>query len=138
MMYVLEMTDPLSTHTYDGKIDSHQLSDLATIEHLSLDQKRVRASELLSQAQSLQTTAYTFLERIVVAMGTSENVDSSNNMNADDLICLAWMYRGNVEFMTELEIQLVDMQNGFCSQGRTHRLFQIILAFQYNFKQHDE
>lgn len=122
------MTDPLNTHSYDGKIDIHQLPDLNSVRQLSLEEKRRRGIELQSYVK-LNSVAAHYLSGIVSSIGTPANIDSTNGLIADDLICLCWVYRENSEFISVLESQLVDMATGFCPQGRTHRLFQTLLAF---------
>jgi hypothetical protein len=124
--------DPLNTHTYDGKIDINQLPDLITIRQLTLDQKKERGVELLIAASNIlgiNPIAIYHLKGIIESMGTLLNIDMTNGLFADDLICICWVYRYNSEFMAELETQLMDMNSGFCPQGRTHRLFQILVAF---------
>lgn len=126
------MNDPLNTHTYDGKIDISQIPDLLSVKELPIDQKKERGIELINNAiniSKLSPIAISYLENIVASMGTPLNIDNTNGLIADDLICICWVYRGNIDFMSMLETQLIDMATGFCPQGRTHRLFQILLAF---------
>lgn len=135
-MYVFivwEMSDPLNTHTYDGKINIGELPDISTVKQLPIEQKKQRGNELLFAASNgvhrLHPTATHNLNQIISQMGTPSNIDMTNGLIADDLICICWIYRENKEFMSALETQLIDMSTGFCPQGRTHRLFQILLAF---------
>jgi hypothetical protein len=123
------MSDLLNTHTYDGKIDIHQLPGLDDVKQLSIDQKRERGGELIQAAIDMDPIALSFLNNIIASIGTPSNVDSTNGLVADDIICLCWLYRENPDFLSILEIQLMDMSTGFCPQGRTHRLFQTVLAF---------
>lgn len=126
------MTNPatvLDIHTYDGKINIDQLPNIADVANLTFDQKKNRGKELLLTAINFDRTAYLFLEQIILQIGTPMNIDPTNKIIADDLICLCWLYKENKEFMSILETQLMDMNTGFCSQGRTHRLFQTLLAF---------
>lgn len=127
----MENSDPLNTHSYDGKIDTNQLPDLISVRQLTLDQKKEKGLELISDAKliPMNHTSVSYLENIVKSMGTSSNIDTTNDLIADDLICLCWIYRHNCDFMSILEVQLMDMSTGFCPQGRTHRLFQTLLAF---------
>jgi hypothetical protein len=128
-----EMNNFKNTHEYDGKIDISQLPDLIIMKQLTIEQKKQRGMELLfSVNNKINATAYKFLQRIVDSIGTSANIDNTNGLVADDLICICWVYRDNPIFIMELEYQLLDMATGFCPQGRTHRLFQILLAF-YNY-----
>lgn len=125
------MTDPLNTHTYDGNLSINHLPDLIYMNKLSLDEKKQRGLELINAATKIfiNNQALIFLNNIVLSMGTSANIDITNGLIADDLICMCWIYKDNHEFLSVLETQLIDMATGFCPQGRTHRLFQILLAF---------
>lgn len=123
--------DPLNTHNYDGKLCTTELDKLCIIHNLPLEEKREYGRGLiLSVTGKINVKAMLFLRRIVQAMGTQSNIDKTNNLAADDLICLCWEYKENPIFLSNLEAQLIDMSNGFCPQGRTHRLFQLLLAFQ--------
>jgi len=139
-----------NTHSYDGKLKIGSLPGISDVKQLSLDDKIKRGLELVIAAnksciktkpskrnsdlnigsyRKMKPIAILHLNRIVSGMGKNENVDPTNMLVADDLICLCWSYRENSDFMTCLETQLIDMRTGFCPQGRTHRLFQILLAF---------
>ena len=124
--------DSLHTHTYDGLLNTNNLPNLSSIKDLSFDIKRNYALELLNTATQLYVmnpVSLSYLEKIISSMGSEANIDHTNNLVADDLLCLCWIHRHNEDFMKVLESQLSDMSTGFCSQGRTHRLYQTILAF---------
>lgn len=124
------MVNPTDTHTYDGKIDSNILPNLSNVACLPLDVKRERCNNFKILASStFNHIALYHLDGIINSIGTDGNIDQTNNLIADDLLCLCWEYRNNSDFMIELELQLTDMSKGFCPQGRTHRLFQTLLAF---------
>lgn len=122
-MYIYKMyhTD---THTYDGKINPSTLCH--SVQNLSLIEKRDKGNDLLKY---VNPKSKYFLSKIIDDIGTKNNIDETNNINADDLICLAWNYRHNKDFINLLNEQLMDMSTGFCPQGRTHRLYQLILAY---------
>lgn len=121
------MDDPLNTHSYDGKINTSLLS----YNILSIEDKQELGAKLLIKAKEVMShTAVNYLENIISNIGTQSNIDITNNLTADDLIPLCLIYYDNQEFMKILEEQLEDMATGFCPQGRTHRLFQVIVAFQ--------
>lgn len=113
----------LNTHFYDGKITN----ELSYVKDLSLTDKHQCGQDLLILFE--HKPAKHFLNIIVNDMGTDANVDYTNQLNADDLICLCWIHRENEVFIKEFEVQLLDMATGFCPQGRTHRLYQLLLAF---------
>ena len=105
----------LDTHTYDGKLD-----------------KKIKCNEIFNEfiKKSRNILSINFLKKIIDDIGSNNNYDHTNDLNADDLLSLCSILKHNEDFLNELEIQLLDMQSGFCSQGRTHRLFQLILLFQ--------
>jgi hypothetical protein len=111
------------THYYDGKIEQ------SLIFHHTLEEKNEKGKELYNMcnfnSQSLQ-----YLNIMVTHIGTDLNIDHTNNINADDLLCLCWLHKDNDEFMKELELQLFDMASGNCSQGKCYRLYQLLIAFQ--------
>lgn len=136
------MDDNLNTHTYDGKLDVSLLNDLYYINQLTLLEKRNKGHELLQICGDINTEALNYLNKIIDDMGTSNNIDNSHLiiindntsffLSADDLICYCFELKFNPDFILELEIQLIDMNSGFCPQGRTHRLFQAIIPFLSN------
>ena len=124
------MANQLDTHTYDGKLDITLLPDLIAITELPIDYKLERAHDIRTiAAMTFNPLALHYLDGIISSIGTSNNKDPTNGLSADDLLCLCWLYRENSSFMIELETQLLDMGTGFCPQGRTHRLFQTLMAF---------
>ena len=85
------MSDPLNTHSYDGKIDIDQIPDLRSMKHLELEEKKNKGCELLAAAEYMNPVAITFLNYIILSMGTSANIDTTNGLVADDIICLCWI-----------------------------------------------
>jgi hypothetical protein len=122
------MIDKLETHSYDGKIDINQLPDLISVGKLSLEEKKIKGIELQSRVKINPVAAH-YLNAIVSSMGSSDNIDNTNSLSADDLIYLCWFHHNDQEFISVFEGQLMDMATGDCPQGRTHRLFQTLLAF---------
>ncbi len=109
----------MNTHAYDGKIKNELY-----FKQLTLDEKLQKGQELL------QCLNNPYLQIIINDIGTSKNYDPTNCLNADDLLCLCWEYKDDEDFIQELNIQLLDMATGFCPQGRTHRLYQLLVAFK--------
>lgn len=111
------MVNPLSTHTYDGLLDKDLLP--STVRDNS------KLSELLSNIKNPVAIKYftsIFNENI-------SNIDSTTGLVADELLTLCYQHKDNPDFILLLEEQLIDMRTGFCPQGRTHRLYQLLLAF---------
>lgn len=123
------MKTGMNTHSYDGQLLASRLHGLDAIQKLDLETKREYGLALIAIMER-SPVAMHFLKQIVSDIGTAANFDPTNHLVADDLIGLCWLYRDNPDFVSMLEGQLIDMATGFCPQGRTHRLYQIILAFQ--------
>ena len=122
------MVDALNTHRYDGHLRMEDLLFLEEVKEWTPEKKKDQGLRLLADLK-LDPPAHYFLLGIVNSIGTPANYDPSNSLCADDLVCLCWMHRKNPDFKIVLEFQLMDMATGFCPQGRTHRLFQTLLAF---------
>lgn len=118
------MVDQLNTHWWDGKLDKNLLKNIDMVKELSLDQKKEKMATLLPFLSNKL-----WLEQIINDAGTENNFDQTNGLVAEDLVCLSSDLI-SPDFIFMLEEQLNDMVTGFCSQGRTHRLFQLVLAFQ--------
>ena len=59
-----------------------------------------------------------------------KNYDPINNLDAIDLLYIIYLIsQNNDDILLLLGDQLEDMKTGFCSQGRTIRLVQIITIF---------
>ncbi len=120
------MDSSLDVHVFDGQLPTICLE-------VDIETKKIRASEIYDcfnpTASEAQPQALNFLKSIIADIGTPKNYDPTNNLSADDLLSILWKYRENPDFLKELEIQLLDMQTGFCPQGRTHRLYQLVRAF---------
>lgn len=116
----------LETHFYDGKINKV----LPIENNLTVIEKREKGIILYNNVKNIiNPIALHFLKIMIHDMGHANNYDATNKIYADDLICLCCQHMHNDDFIKELEIQLLDMKNGFCSQGRTHRLYQLLIAF---------
>lgn len=124
------MCEPLEIHTYDGKIDNKILPELEAVRELPLDVKIKKGQEIRRKAEeTFKAKALYYLDGIIGQIGTNNNIDPTNMLDASDILCICWLYKDNEEFMNVLEVQLEDMETGFCPQGRTHRLFQTVMAF---------
>lgn len=123
------LMDPLNTHTYDSQLAINLIPGLTEMKEMNIEDKKIRGQELLDAAPDMNAISKLFLTQIIASMGSPANIDASNGLIADDLLSICWIYRENPKFILELDIQLQDMITGFCPQGRTHRLFQLLLAF---------
>ncbi len=78
------------------------------------------------------------LLQVVSGWGSQLNFDPTNNISADDLLVGCAIIWNNIsashqdlqkDFASEFFSQCTDMLSGFCPQGRTTRLWQIIIAY---------
>jgi hypothetical protein len=116
----------MDTHFYDGKLSASIIKDLNKISKYSDDKKKDMISMLI---EKVDVNASVNMLVIMNDIGKNSNYDNTNSLNAGDLLYLCSKYSNNEDFIQELNIQLLDMNTGFCPQGRTHRLFQLLLAF---------
>jgi hypothetical protein len=110
----------LNLHDYDKKADGiiKRIRELPKPE-VSLDYMRQIADELGSVGN---------VWKILV---DDHEIDPINSVRVDELmpyITDLWN-RGDAMFKATLIDQLTDMQSGFCQQGRTLRLIQLINAY---------
>lgn len=115
------MSTKLDTHYYDSKLNPVEKINLSPEEKISL------ANDLLSFLEDKLSIG--FLKKIISDFGKNSNIDKTNGLIADDLVCMCWNHRNNKDFIEILQLQLKDMSTGFCPQGRTHRLYQTLMAF---------
>lgn len=124
----------LNVHTYDGVINLKSCSVTKYIDEMknkSMKEKKSLAKEVLRHGEiyKFSKISIDYLNKIIKDIGTNKNFDPTNNFSVDELICVCWIFRENKNFMKLLEEQLSDMKTGFCPQGRTHRIYQLLLAF---------
>jgi hypothetical protein len=121
----------VDTHIYDGKLDNKSIPELKDIIFLSNEEKKIKCMDVYNGyiKKERNKISIHFLMKIIDDIGTEQNYDPTNSLRAEDLLVLCSNFRSNDDFLNELEIQLIDMQSGFCSQGRTHRLFQLVKCY---------
>jgi hypothetical protein len=109
----------MNVHKFDGEIDTSHL----IIEVIDTDVNKLLECNLSAVAKHN-------LQILIKSLGTGKNYDNSNKINGDELLYMCLNHIDNEDFIKNLNIQLEDMSNGLCPQGRTHRLYQLLLAFQ--------
>jgi len=118
----------VDTHSFDGRID-RTLLPLDDVHNLAREEKQRRGELVLQALSGRKPEALHYLQTIVNNIGNSANHDPSNDIWAEDLLCLMMAMLDNESFLNQLEEQLCDMRTGFCPQGRTTRLWQVTLPF---------
>ena len=127
----------MDVHTFDGKLLevrkslSFYLECAAQISH----ENKLAAFELLRMFIKPNVNFNTIVEDFRRdGHDANSNHDPTNDLHADDLLYLCWIILEKVpdkyHFTSLLDMQFTDMNSGMCSQGRTHRLFQLVLAFK--------
>lgn len=130
------------THTYDGQLKNR----LAEIKSFLDEASKMSKEEKLDRFYKLKSflkcnpQADTFLSGIIRDYETGNhgaNHDPTNNIHAEDLLvlCFNLCFRSAKspeiaeEVSSLLSLQLEDMATGYCPQGRTTRLVQVVLSF---------
>lgn len=127
----------LEVHSYDNKLNeeiSIYQNLLTYAKNISTNQKNelfLKFEEYLSD--DLAKKYYI----ILIDQNDNSNFDLINKLNSNDLLFLIIEYLEKQNFKDNslidiLTIQLQDMATGFCSQGRSIRLFQIVKSLYEN------
>lgn len=126
-----------NTHYYDNKLSSTKKGlekILAAAKSTLIGEKMECISKLREHLIQYATTkGLQFFDNIV----RSPSYDPINQLNPVDLlyICYLILLNENIDkkdLLSSLNIQLEDMETGFCAQGQTIRLLQIIFSFSKN------
>lgn len=113
----------IDTHTYDGKLNNSIIPEILK----SDEEKKEECHKFITL--KIDKEAKLFLSKIIKDIGTKSNFDSTNKLDAGNILYSCIKYIDNEDFVKMLEEQLLDMKTGFCPQGRTHRLYQLFLSF---------
>lgn len=113
---------PLNTHTYDHSIPPLPISFTLLFSNTNKIIPIQNLRSHLSHPLSLH-----FFDQIVIDHYNPPNFDQTNNLSAYDLLYLIALHFENID-IPSLSEQLQDMSTGFCPQGRTIRLYQIIYS----------
>ena len=113
----------MDVHLFDGKLD---IQNLKLNNNLTLEEKLRLCQELNPLIKGKALIYYWMIMR---DKDGKSNYDPSNNLSALDLLAMAASHKDNPDFILLLNSQLKDMATGSCPQGRTHRLFQLLMAF---------
>jgi hypothetical protein len=127
---ILPLGDKLDVHYYDGRIELSITAFLTKLNDISLDVKKQYIMvwyDNIKHALSLE--ANNVMQILINDMGTAANYDITNQLSVDDLLYIMGSLIDNHVFIEILNDELIQMAQGFCSQGRTHRLLQIIVPF---------
>lgn len=125
------MSQLLNTHNYDGKLYKILIENINNVHNLTQEDKLINATNILNLMieNNISEDLIQIFRQIINGFNTAANYDPSNNLWADDIIYLLEEHKLKEDFLKLLTEQLNDMKTGFCPQGRTHRLFQLLLVF---------
>ena len=143
------MQNPIDTHTYDGKLIERKcnIQDLLDCMSILDTNKKIQMMEKLKMEifrVSNRRTVLHFMDMIIsdfisYGNGKGPNYDPTNNMSADDLLCICHdilfsddKTAGHIDkkdFVEILCLQLDDMASGSCPQGRVARLASVVFSF---------
>jgi len=129
------------SHYYDDKLQGVVSTprfeeELALVRGWGREEKRERLAALASRLErgcseirgAEKETALHFFRLIVRDAGTPANYEAATRLRAEDLLLMVSRREGE-NLGQVLAQQLLDMRSGSCPQGRTHRLLQVISAF---------
>ena len=128
-----------NTHFYDNNISQDILdkieSLMLTSKDISKEDKLLCFDKLRNKLKSLNTSviAMKFYDQIIESYVNDDgkNYDPINKLEPIDLLHRIFIIsETNHEITVSLKEQLEDMKTGFCPQGRSIRLIQIINAFR--------
>jgi hypothetical protein len=123
--------DYLNTHFYD-----RQISELVARfrDALTKSSQVVKVEKMFVFKQYFSTLTSPYAKHSLAVIlncfehGYSGNHDQINNLIATDILYILLKNLDTSEYSI-LEEQLADMTSGLCSQGRTIRLFQLLVAY---------
>ena len=124
----------LNTHYYDGRLKKlfHEIQDSVpkSVELPSLDVCYRDMDILISEHQNLRIRriANKVMRTLDADRGTPKNLDTTSDVNVDDLIPYVWHYvKDYDQSAKDLFIeQMAEILGGMCPQGRVARLIQMI------------
>jgi len=134
----------MNTHTYDGKLSLSKeilITDIFRVCEIPKDEKLEAFSQMgdiLKKFSGFTPIARKCFDTILQSFSSEghtckgANYDPTNDLHADDLLYLCYekLDEGkNKDFAEGLLLQLQEMASGICPQGRTTRLFQLLLAY---------
>ena len=119
---------PENLENYDSI--SQQLNNVSVEEVFKIVKRAIVFNLVYILKDKITSNAFAHLDVMIKDYGTDKNYDKTNNICGVDLLYLISYHLDNKDFIILLNEQLENMSSGFCQQGRTHRLFQLVLTFQ--------
>lgn len=111
----------MDLHTYDKKTNFEVPFDILNLE------KKIKEKKVIDTFDNIKLNVESnkFLKDMLL------NLNSFDSINQFYILDILYMCSFIIteDFLNELELQLLDMKTGFCEQGKTIRLIQLIKAF---------
>lgn len=122
------MEEKTNTHYYDKNISQETLSKIGTFPKTNKLEKFKELRYDIIKCGNLTALKYYDLMITSYINNDGSNYDPINKIDCADLLYLI-SKKYNQELLPILVEQLEDMKTGFCPQGKTIRLLQIIGSF---------
>ena len=126
----------LLTHTYDNQLTKDIYDNIEPFvfifNSMEKSDKLVMLDKLRSVINIDNTSGIEYYDKMVKDFidNTDSNYDPINKLNAIDLLYIIFtIYQHNYDIIPLFIEQLKDLESGFCPQGRTIRLIQIIQPY---------
>lgn len=126
-----------NTHFYDNNISKEVISKVNLLidkyKNISKDNKliafNILKENIINLDNNKESIAIKYYDQIINS-NNNNNYDPINKLNAIDLLYIVYIIsREEMYIISQLKEQLYDLNTGFCPQGRTIRLLQIINPF---------
>lgn len=115
---------PTDTHYYDNKIDPDIIRIINNLNIPNNDLNNLRNKLIESK---INKTGLSYFDKIIT---NKNNYDPVNKLDIIKLLhIIDHLSNDNSEIITIMKEQLDDLKTGFCLQGRSIRLLQIIIPF---------
>lgn len=119
---IMSLTD---THTYDGKLDRSWVK----YSEEPLENQRKALSLLRERIKEDNLSNFDTIIRDWESKSRS-NYDPTNDLDAGELLSLSTKYTDCEDFNLLLNHALNEMKTGMCPQGRSTRIYSLLLAFK--------
>jgi hypothetical protein len=119
--------EQLQTHNYDGKLHERKQLYINEINRVRTLDKRREFEELKNLLQLPPQQQMLF---DAITQSNVGNYDPTNDMDAKDLIFLCFEKRQEEAMVPLLRLAFEDMLTGSCPQGRSTRMFQVLVSLE--------
>lgn len=94
-------------------------------------EEQIRDIQKLPTLLNISNNAKLALNSLIVSIGTSNNLDTENNINIDKMLYELYHLVSEKERNHEIvEIYLLEMLSGMCPPGRGFRMYQMLFVLR--------